>query len=115
MSASRSWEKNEFVDGAFSVTDLLVCWASPTCFLLPCRAFTHVFTFGPTFRAENSQSRRHLAEFYMVEAELSFTESLQDVMQVGTPNVYAGPPPCAPCPQLRLHLLARCVSWVDVA
>ncbi|KFP14539.1 hypothetical protein Z169_07730, partial [Egretta garzetta] len=45
-------------------------------------AFTHVFTFGPTFRAENSQSRRHLAEFYMVEAELSFTESLQDVMQV---------------------------------
>ncbi|KFR05725.1 hypothetical protein N306_09990, partial [Opisthocomus hoazin] len=45
-------------------------------------AFTHVFTFGPTFRAENSQSRRHLAEFYMVEAELSFIESLQDVMQV---------------------------------
>uniref|UniRef100_A0A8C3CD05 asparagine--tRNA ligase n=1 Tax=Cairina moschata TaxID=8855 RepID=A0A8C3CD05_CAIMO len=44
-------------------------------------AFTHVFTFGPTFRAENSQSRRHLAEFYMVEAELSFTESLQDIMQ----------------------------------
>ncbi|NXE57135.1 SYNM protein, partial [Casuarius casuarius] len=45
-------------------------------------AFTHVFTFGPTFRAENSQSRRHLAEFYMVEAELSFTESLQDIMRV---------------------------------
>ncbi|NXA38121.1 SYNM protein, partial [Eudromia elegans] len=45
-------------------------------------AFTHVFTFGPTFRAENSQSRRHLAEFYMVEAELSFTESLQDITQV---------------------------------
>ncbi|NXJ85786.1 SYNM protein, partial [Trogon melanurus] len=45
-------------------------------------AFTHVFTFGPTFRAENSQSRRHLAEFYMVEAELSFTESLQDIVQV---------------------------------
>ncbi|NXC19401.1 SYNM protein, partial [Corythaeola cristata] len=45
-------------------------------------AFTHVFAFGPTFRAENSQSRRHLAEFYMVEAELSFTESLQDIMQV---------------------------------
>uniref|UniRef100_A0A663ENG8 asparagine--tRNA ligase n=1 Tax=Aquila chrysaetos chrysaetos TaxID=223781 RepID=A0A663ENG8_AQUCH len=44
-------------------------------------AFTHVFTFGPTFRAENSQSCRHLAEFYMVEAELSFTESLEDIMQ----------------------------------
>ncbi|XP_067389289.1 asparaginyl-tRNA synthetase isoform X2 [Emydura macquarii macquarii] len=45
-------------------------------------AFTHVFTFGPTFRAEKSQSRRHLAEFYMVEAEISFTESLQDIIQV---------------------------------
>nr|XP_045002463.1 probable asparagine--tRNA ligase, mitochondrial [Jaculus jaculus] len=45
-------------------------------------AFTRVFTFGPTFRAENSQSRRHLAEFYMVEAEISFVENLQDVMQV---------------------------------
>ncbi|XP_065268297.1 asparaginyl-tRNA synthetase isoform X9 [Emys orbicularis] len=45
-------------------------------------AFTQVFAFGPTFRAENSQSRRHLAEFYMVEAEMSFTESLQDVIQV---------------------------------
>ncbi|XP_023572502.1 probable asparagine--tRNA ligase, mitochondrial isoform X2 [Octodon degus] len=45
-------------------------------------AFTRVFTFGPTFRAENSQSRRHLAEFYMVEAEISFIENLQDLMQV---------------------------------
>ncbi|XP_044306150.1 probable asparagine--tRNA ligase, mitochondrial isoform X3 [Varanus komodoensis] len=45
-------------------------------------AFTKVFTFGPTFRADNSQSRKHLAEFYMVEAELSFIESLQDIMQV---------------------------------
>ncbi|XP_074839443.1 asparaginyl-tRNA synthetase isoform X4 [Carettochelys insculpta] len=45
-------------------------------------AFTQVFTFGPTFRAENSQSRRHLAEFYMIEAEIFFTESLQDIIQV---------------------------------
>ncbi|XP_071990082.1 asparaginyl-tRNA synthetase isoform X2 [Engystomops pustulosus] len=44
--------------------------------------FKKVFTFGPTFRAENSQSRRHLAEFYMVEAEVSFTERLEDIMQI---------------------------------
>ncbi|KAM4044325.1 asparaginyl-tRNA synthetase [Anomaloglossus baeobatrachus] len=44
--------------------------------------FQKVFTFGPTFRAENSQSRRHLAEFYMVEAEISFTDRLEDIMQV---------------------------------
>lgn len=51
-------------------------------FLFICRAFSKVYTFGPTFRAENSQSRRHLAEFYMVEAELSFTRSIEDLTEV---------------------------------
>uniref|UniRef100_A0A3Q3VK37 Aminoacyl-transfer RNA synthetases class-II family profile domain-containing protein n=1 Tax=Mola mola TaxID=94237 RepID=A0A3Q3VK37_MOLML len=44
--------------------------------------FSRVYTFGPTFRAENSQSRRHLAEFYMVEAEVSFTQSIEDLTKV---------------------------------
>lgn len=35
-------------------------------------AFTKVYTFGPTFRAENSNTSRHLAEFWMVEPEISF-------------------------------------------
>ncbi|XP_033334209.2 asparagine--tRNA ligase, mitochondrial [Megalopta genalis] len=44
------------------------------------RALTRVYTFGPTFRAENSKSRLHLSEFYMVEAEIAFIDSLDDLM-----------------------------------
>lgn len=39
-----------------------------------------VYTFGPTFRAENSKSAIHLSEFYMLELEESFIESLDDVI-----------------------------------
>ena len=37
-------------------------------------AFTNVYTFGPTFRAENSNTSRHLAEFWMIEPEMAFME-----------------------------------------
>ena len=37
-------------------------------------ALSRVYTFGPTFRAENSNTRRHLAEFWMVEPEIAFCE-----------------------------------------
>ncbi len=37
-------------------------------------AFTKVYTFGPTFRAENSNTPRHLAEFWMIEPEMAFYE-----------------------------------------
>jgi asparaginyl-tRNA synthetase len=44
-------------------------------------AFSKVYTFGPTFRAENSNTPRHLAEFWMIEPEMAFYE-LKDNMRL---------------------------------
>ncbi len=44
-------------------------------------AFRDVYTFGPTFRAENSNTTRHAAEFWMVEPEIAFAD-LEDDMQL---------------------------------
>jgi asparaginyl-tRNA synthetase len=46
-----------------------------------CLALSKVYTFGPTFRAENSHTSRHLAEFWMVEPELAFAD-LKDITQL---------------------------------
>jgi asparaginyl-tRNA synthetase len=39
-----------------------------------CLALTKVYTFGPTFRAENSNTSRHLAEFWVIEPEIAFAD-----------------------------------------
>ena len=46
-----------------------------------CLAMSRVYTFGPTFRAENSHTSRHLAEFWMVEPEIAFAD-LDEVASV---------------------------------
>lgn len=46
-----------------------------------CMAFRNVYTFGPTFRAENSNTARHAAEFWMIEPEIAFAD-LEDNMQL---------------------------------
>lgn len=46
-------------------------------------ALSEIYTFGPTFRAENSNTTRHLAEFWMIEPEMAFY-NIQDNMQLAT-------------------------------
>lgn len=65
-------------------------------------ALSSVYTFGPTFRAENSHTGRHLAEFWMIEPEMAFCD-LSDDMQCAEDYVRFC---CA-------HLLEHCAS--DVA
>ena len=43
-----------------------------------CMAMSRIYTFGPTFRAENSNTSRHLAEFWMVEPEVAFADLQQN-------------------------------------
>ncbi len=43
-----------------------------------CMALSKVYTFGPTFRAENSNTTRHLAEFWMIEPEIAFADLKAD-------------------------------------
>ena len=43
-----------------------------------CLALSKVYTFGPTFRAENSNTSRHLAEFWMIEPEIAFADLNDD-------------------------------------
>ena len=44
-------------------------------------AFRNIYTFGPTFRAENSNTTRHAAEFWMIEPEMAFAD-LDDLLEV---------------------------------
>lgn len=44
-----------------------------------CAAFRNIYTFGPTFRAENSNTSRHAAEFWMIEPEIAFADLNADM------------------------------------
>ena len=44
-----------------------------------CMAFRNIYTFGPTFRAENSNTTRHAAEFWMIEPEIAFSDLKDDM------------------------------------
>ena len=42
-------------------------------------AFRNIYTFGPTFRAENSNTARHASEFWMIEPEIAFADLADDM------------------------------------
>jgi hypothetical protein len=81
-------------------------------------ALTSIYTFGPTFRAEESNTTRHLAEFWMIEPEIAYAD-LQDDMQCAEDYVrycckwVARPGLCTGLPVLMLcslcHVCHVCV------
>ncbi len=66
-------------------------------------ALGNVYTFGPTFRAENSNTPRHAAEFWMIEPEMAFAD-LQDDMDLGEDLVRS----------LVQHALAACAADLEL-
>ncbi len=56
-------------------------------------ALGDIYTFGPTFRAENSQTSRHLAEFWMIEPEMAFADLTVSL-------------PCLCCSPLSMRFIA---------
>jgi asparaginyl-tRNA synthetase len=66
-------------------------------------ALGKVYTFGPTFRAENSHTPRHCAEFWMVEPEMAFAD-LEDDMDLGEDFIR----------QIIARVLARCGRDLDL-
>ena len=65
-------------------------------------ALTNVYTFGPTFRAENSNTTRHLAEFWMIEPEMAFCD-LQGNMDIAE----------AFLKEIIQHLFDHCMEDLD--
>ncbi len=61
------------------------------------QAFKNIYTFGPTFRAENSNTQRHAAEFWMIEPEIAFADLADDMELADSMLKYA-----------VSHLLATC-------
>ena len=73
-------------------------------------ALSSIYTFGPTFRAENSHTTRHLAEFWMIEPEMAFC-TLDDDMQCAEDYVrHCCRHVLATCQQDLAFLAERCAS-----
>lgn len=82
-----------------------------------CCALSRVYTFGPTFRAENSNTTRHLAEFWMVEPEMAFANLVDDagLAERFLKSIFAGV--LTDCPKeldfFRQHVDAECIHRLE--
>ncbi len=72
-------------------------------------SMTNVYTFGPTFRAENSNTSRHLAEFWMIEPEMAFCDLLGNADLAESYIKYIFGAVLAECPQD----MAFFNQWID--
>ena len=72
-------------------------------------ALSDVYTFGPTFRAENSHTSRHLAEFWMIEPEICFADLSDDAALAVSAYPCVVVACAARCCLLEHHLLP-CIS-----
>ena len=72
-------------------------------------ALTNVYTFGPTFRAENSNTARHLAEFWMIEPEMAFCDLEGDMTLAEAYTKHLLRAPLEQCPED----MAFFNQWID--
>jgi asparaginyl-tRNA synthetase len=75
-------------------------------------ALGKVYSFGPTFRAEKSKTRRHLTEFWMVEPEVAYA-TLDDVMELGEGLITAIVKRCLERRRADLQTIGRDVSKLE--
>lgn len=75
-------------------------------------ALGKVYSFGPTFRAEKSKTRRHLTEFWMVEPEVAYA-TLDDVMELGEGLITAIVKRCLERRRADLQTIGRDISKLE--
>ncbi len=75
-------------------------------------ALGRVYSFGPTFRAEKSKTRRHLTEFWMVEPEMAYA-GLDDVMNLAEDMIVAMVERVLERRQRELKVLERDISKLE--
>uniref|UniRef100_T1J1R4 asparagine--tRNA ligase n=1 Tax=Strigamia maritima TaxID=126957 RepID=T1J1R4_STRMM len=77
-----SKESKESKDGFFATKVYLTVSGQLQLETVACGGIPKVYNIGPAFRAEKNRTQRHLSEFYMLEAEIAFAYSLNDIVEL---------------------------------